>query len=72
MEIFICKQGLVEDYNQSVIEYKNKGRKKYDSQMIEKYFSVLGKIESLLSNPKFKQDHRINEEKRTGIENSRR
>ena len=44
MEIYICKQELVEDYNQAVIAYKNKVKEKYSPTMIEDYFTYLRKI----------------------------
>lgn len=72
MEIYICRNSLVEEYEQSVMRYRNRANGRYRPEIVERYFALMKKIEGVLGSPKYCSNLRIHRRYRVEIEQLRK
>lgn len=59
IEIYLCEKARLQEFEDAVRCYRGERKVRYDSGVVEKYFAILRKIESVVNNSKLKLHRKI-------------
>ena len=59
MELFMCRENALSEYQDLVSGYKNKSKDKYPDELVKEYFDTLEKIDAVFRKGRIYQDRQI-------------